>query len=68
MAGNIQFPASVTSHEALLLLGHPCCVLKGQLGAANLLLAQVNVLPELSDGVQGSVVLETQAANLRGGN
>lgn len=49
------------------LLGHPGGVLKGQLSAANLLLAEVNVLPELGDGIQRSVVLETQAADLQWG-
>lgn len=42
-------------------------MLEGQLSAANLLLAEVNMLPELGDGIQGSVVLETQAADLRWG-
>lgn len=42
-------------------------MLEGQLSAANLLLAEVNMLPELGDGIQGGVVLETQAADLRWG-
>lgn len=41
-----------------LLFGHPCCVLKRQLCATNLLLAQINMLPELSNGIQRCVVLE----------
>lgn len=50
--------------QGFLLLGHPGGVLEGQLSAANLLLAEVNVLPELGDGIQRSIVLETQAADL----
>lgn len=42
-------------------------MLEGQLSAANLLLAEVDMLPELGDGIQGSVVLETQAADLQWG-
>ena len=47
-----------------LLFGHPGGVFEGQLSAPDLLLAQVDVLPELSDGVQRGVVLETQTADL----
>lgn len=41
------------------LLRHPCGVLKSQLSAANLLLTQVNMLPELGYSIQRSVMLET---------
>jgi hypothetical protein len=41
-----------------LLFGHPCCVLKCQLCTTNLLLAQINMLPELSNSIQRCVVLE----------
>lgn len=40
-------------------------MLEGQFSTADLLLAKVNVLPELGDGIQRSVVLETQAADLK---
>lgn len=71
--GGLSFPAAVVGSDLVLyfcgsesdpLFGHPGCVFKAQLSAANLLLTQVNVFPELSDGVQGSVVLETQTTDL----
>lgn len=43
-------------------------MLKGQFSAANLLLTQVHVLPELSNRIQRGVVLETQATDLKGLN
>lgn len=52
-------------YQSVLLFGHPGSVLKSQLSTADLLLTQVDVLPELGDGVQGSVVLETQTADLQ---
>ena len=41
-------------------------MLEGQVSAAYLLLAQVDVLPELGDGVQWGVVLEAQSTDLQG--
>lgn len=52
-------------HRGFLLFGHPGGVLKSELCAAYLLLAQVNVFPELSDSIQGGVVLKTQPADLK---
>lgn len=52
--------------QCVSLFGHPRSVLEGQFSAADLLLAQINVLPELGYGIQGSVVLETQTADLEG--
>lgn len=48
-----------------LLFGHPRRVLKGQFSAANLLLTQVHVLPELTDCIQRGVVLKTQTTDLK---
>ncbi len=48
----------------ILLFGHPGCVLKRQLGATNLLLAQVDVFAELSNGIQGGVMLKAEPADL----
>ena len=48
------------------LFGHPGGVFEGQVSAAHLLFAQVDVLPELGDGVQRGVVLEAQSADLQG--
>lgn len=45
--------------ECISLLRHPCGVLKSQLSAADLLLTQVNMLPELGYSIQRSVMLET---------
>lgn len=41
-------------------------MLEGQFSTADLLLAQINVLPELGYGIQRSVVLETQTTDLEG--
>ena len=46
------------------LFGHPGRVLKGQLSTANLVLEQVDVLPELTDGIQWGIVEETQTTHL----
>lgn len=60
-----EIQKKVVKH-CLLLLRHPGGVFEGQLGAPDLLLAQVDVFPELSDGIQRGVVLKTQPADLRG--
>ncbi len=39
-------------------------MLKRQLGATNLLLAQVDVFTELSNGIQGGVMLKAEPADL----
>lgn len=52
-------------HRSVLLFGHPGGVFERQLCAAYLLLAQVDVFSELSDGIQGGVVLEAQPADLK---
>lgn len=40
-------------------------MLEGQFSTADLLLAQVNVLPELGYSIQRSVMLETQTTDLK---
>lgn len=71
---NIRSTLRILQHVLLLcatcglcisLLRHPCRVLKGQFSAADLLLTQVTVFPELSYSIQRSVMLETQATDLK---
>lgn len=52
-------------YSCISLFRHPCGVLKGQFSTADLLLTQVNVLPELSYSIQRSVMLEAQPTDLK---
>ena len=47
-----------------LLLRHPSRVLKCQLGTTDFVLEEIDVLAELADGIQGSVMEETKATHL----